>query len=516
MQTTIASQALLDELEAGAHAVARGRLSDEGFKPLRLSVGGHRQRQGDGYMLRIRVPGGRLSLRHWQAAAAVAAAHASRAHLTLRQDIQLYHVGLEALAAAARSLAQAGVCTYASGGSTVRNVTAGVLGDQDPEAPFDPYPYAAALSARLSRHALFNALPRKFKIGFAGPGPEQAQGWINDLGFIPRLVDGRRCFRLCAGGGLGASPQNAFVLEEAIPAEQAGAYAEAALEYFAAVSPKDKPMSNRFKFILREQGLATVKAEIAARLAGKAADAPMEDAPRAGGKALWVEAPVGDLSPAQMLGLGEALGRAGGDEIRISFDQRLLLTGLAPAGIPALEASLRELGLRPLAWRDPVRQVVCAGPETCNRGLVNSKALGQSLAGLELPVSLHISGCQNGCSQHLLAPLSLQGLARSGPQGRQPHYQLRVGRPGDERGLSFGAPLITLGARRVRPALERLLGRWRALGGAQGFDAWIESLGAAGLKAELGELLDGQGEELRYDVGAEKPFEVALGATECH
>lgn len=510
-QTLPAPSNLLQRVAAGAQAVISGALGDEAFKATRLAVGAHRQRQGDGYMLRLRVPGGRLSLEQWAAVADVAAAHASRVHLTLRQDLQLYHVDLSRVAAAAADLNRRGLSTYAAGGSTVRNITCGILGDQDPAAPFDPYPYASALSARLSLHPLFNALPRKFKIGFAGPGPEAAQGWLNDLGFIPRRMDGGPGFRVVAGGGLGASPQNAFEMEAFIPAAAVGPYGEAALEYFALVSPKDRPMSNRFKFILRELGADKVRGEIQARLAGKQLDAVLPDAPAAEGRALWVEMPVGDLSPAQMRGLAAAVGQAGGESLRISFDQRLLIPNLAPAGVPALESAVRDLGLRPLAWRDPVRLVVCAGPETCNRGLVNSKALGRELQGLELPLSLHLSGCQNGCSQHLAAPLGLQGTVRNG----RPSYHLRVGRPVDAAGLRFGPVLVTLGARRVRPALERLLELWRGQSPGPGFDRWLEGRGSAGLAQDLGRLLE-DGEDLRQDLGSEQAFAVALGGTECH
>lgn len=507
---------LLQRATHGAARVIQGSQSDADFKPLRLSVGAHRQRQGDGYMIRIRIPGGRLSLAQWRAAAEAVAAHASRAHLTLRQDLQLYHVSLHQLGAAVEALNAHGLTTYASGGSTVRNITAGILADQVAQGPFDPYPYAAQLSARLSGHPLFNALPRKFKIGFGGPGPEQAQGWLNDLGFLPELREGLRGFRVIAGGGLGASPQNGFEMEAFLPAPQVGPYAEAALEFFAAVSPADKPMSNRFKFTLRALGAEKVRAEIAARLEGKAPDAAIELPVAPQGDALWIEAPVGDLNPAQMLGIAEALEGSGADSLRISFDQRLLVTGLHRAPMPRILAALEALGLRAAPGREPARMVVCAGPETCNRGLVNSKALGLALQGLSLPASLHISGCQNGCSQHLTAPLSLQGMVRSGHEGRQPVYQLRVGRPVDGSGLRFGPVLGTLAARRVRPALERLIEGWEASGRAQSFQDWLEARGSAGIAEHLGPLLTGLGPDLLNDNGSDRPFEVALGGTECH
>ena len=501
-------------------ALAGGHIEDEAFKPARLAVGAHRQRGGSGYMVRVRIPGGRLSLAQWLAVAEVVrdASASQRVHLTLRQDLQIYDVALPLLATAVGALRERGLSTYSSGGSSVRNLTAGVLADLEEGLPFDPYPYAAALSARLSRSALFNGLPRKFKIGFAGPLHEQAQAWFNDLGFVPRLLDGRRGFRVLCGGGLGASPQSASELEDFLPATRLAACAEATLEYFNAVSPRDQPLTNRFKFVIRKHGLDTVRSEVRARAEGKPdLPEPVAVALGSAGACLWVEAPQGDLSAAQMLDLGALLECAGVDGLRISLDQRVLATGIGQAEAEAALRPIQALGLRASPLRLPARRVVCAGPDTCNRGLVNSKALGKALdsAGVELPVSLHISGCQNGCSQHLIAPLSLQGVVQSGPHGRRPAYLLRSGQGLQGASLRFGGLLATLPARRVPPALAALLAAWRKEQRTLVFDAWLRAKGMAGLAPILAELPENTADEAK-DWGSDQTFGVALEGSECH
>jgi sulfite reductase (ferredoxin) len=506
--------------QQGLAAVSAGTPEDEAFKAVRLGVGAHRQRGAGGYMVRVRIPGGRLGLDQWLAVAEVAkdASATQRVHLTLRQDLQIYDVSLPSLATAVGALRERGLSTYSAGGSSVRNLTAGVLADLEEGLPFDAYPYAAALSARLSRSARFNGLPRKFKIGFAGPSQELAQAWFNDLGFVPRLADGRRGFRVLGGGGLGASPQSAAELEDFLPATRLAAYTEAALEYFNAVSPRDQPLGNRFKFVLRKQGLDRVRAEIRARAGDKADLAEPEAAALgAAGACLWVEAPQGDLSAAQMLELGALLERAGAQGLRISLDQRILATGVGQAGAEAALGPIQALGLGASLLRQPARTVVCAGPDTCNRGLVNSKALGKALdaAGLALPVSLHISGCQNGCSQHLIAPLSLQGVVQNGPRGRRPAYLLRSGLGVQSHGLGFGGLLGTLPARRVPRALEALLAAWKGDRCTLPFDAWLRAKGLAGLAPILAQVPEDAEAEAK-DWGSDAPFSVALEGSECH
>ena len=504
----------------GVAAVAAGQLGDEAFKAARLGVGAHRQRGGSGYMVRVRIPGGRLSLEQWRAVAEVVrdASASQRVHLTLRQDLQVYDVPLPSLATAVGALRERGLSTYSSGGSSVRNLTAGVLADLEEGLPFDPYPYAAALSARLSRSPLFNGLPRKFKIGFAGPLHEQAQAWFNDLGFVPRLLDGRRGFRVLGGGGLGASPQSASELEDFLPATRLAAYTEAALDLFNALSPRDQPLSNRFKFLIRKLGLDAVRSQIRQRTEGKPdlAD-PAAGALGAAGACLWIEAAQGDMSAAQMLELGALLEGAGAQELRISLDQRVLAPGVAAEAAEAALAPIQALGLGASLLRKTARRVVCAGPDTCNRGLVNSKALGKALdaAGVELPVSLHISGCQNGCSQHLIAPLSLQGVVQNGPQGRRPAYLLRSGQGIQGHGLSFGGLLGTIPARRVPQALAALLAAWKQDQCTRPLDAWLRAKGLAGLAPILAAVPE-DAEAEAMDWGSEQPFSVALEGSECH
>ncbi len=513
-----------DRLRALQHGIGRvlaGTMDEEGFKPLRLSVGGHRQRGGAGYMLRIRVPGGRLSVNQWLAAADVAAAHAKtrRVHVTLRQDLQLYDLDLEGLGAAVASLRRGALTTYASGGNTLRNITCAALADLGPGLPFDPYPYAVALSARLSRTAYFGALPRKFKIGFSGTGTEAAQAWLNDLGFSARMKDGHRGFRAMAGGGLGASPQNALELFDFLPADELGPWAEAVLDYFREASPRDQPAANRFKHILRAQGVAKVRAEVERRRAGRPPDrAPSPSAPPTGA-CLWVEAPQGDLNPDQMKGLGAAVKAAGLDGMRLTFDQRIVVPGVDPDRSEGLLQAAREWGLSAFLGRREAPVVVCAGPDTCNRGLVHSRELARALGreGVALPVELHISGCQNGCSQHLISPVGLQGTVQGSSKGRIPAYVLRVGLPTTEMGLEFGPALATLPARRVPLVLRTLVDAWRGQTGGRGeFHLWLHEQGRPGVESILSTIPAGPAEEVRCDWGSDRPFEVALGGSECH
>src|SRR5258708_7142782 len=142
------------------------------------------------------------------------------ADLTVRQNIQLHWVTIEALPEVLEGLWQVGLNTMGACGDVTRNVTgcpvAGVASDEICDAS----PLVLEASNMLAGNAEFYNLPRKFKISITGcpvwcPYPE-----INDIGLtaITRIVGGEPevGFSLRVAGGLSAEPYlgarlNAFV-----------------------------------------------------------------------------------------------------------------------------------------------------------------------------------------------------------------------------------------------------------------------------------------------------------------
>src|SRR3989338_1912925 len=51
------------------------------------------------------------------------------------------------------------------------------------------------------------SLPRKFKIAFSGSTEDKGYATLTDIGFIARIKDGQKGFRVYAAGGLGAKSE---------------------------------------------------------------------------------------------------------------------------------------------------------------------------------------------------------------------------------------------------------------------------------------------------------------------
>jgi sulfite reductase (ferredoxin) len=227
----------LTEFEQNTRLVLNQKLDIRDYVPLRTRNGVYATRLPGLYMIRIKVPAGVMQAAQLRTVAVVLDDYSGsrRAHVTTRQDMQLYHLKLEFTPEILRRLAQAGLMTRQAGGNAVRNIKCCPFAGLHPTAHFDPTPYAQALADYLLRDTTefetapgvvrsFANLPRKFKISFGGCCADEdcGQANVNDLGFlasIQRSADGTTTngFAIKAGGGLSSSPREGLLLKDFIP-----------------------------------------------------------------------------------------------------------------------------------------------------------------------------------------------------------------------------------------------------------------------------------------------------------
>ena len=263
-----ADQADIDSFVTMLEKFERGEIGPDEWRGFRLVRGTYGQRQeGDLSMLRVKVPQGILSADQARAVAETCERWSRGfCHLTTRQNVQMHFVKLHDVEAAMRRLADAGLTTREACGNSVRNITcaptAGVAADE----PFDPTPYAQALTRYLLRHPLSSSLPRKFKIAFAG-GSDHAFALVNDIGFWPSLHEGRRAFRVTVAGGTATLCRSGVALVEVLPASEILAVAEAILRVFHARGDRQHRHSNRMKFLVKALGWETFSGLVHAELA---------------------------------------------------------------------------------------------------------------------------------------------------------------------------------------------------------------------------------------------------------
>ena len=247
-----------DILELGKkiHEYKTGKLPEDKFKSLRLARGVYGQRQLGVQMVRIKLPYGKLLYNQLINIANVSDKYSNgNLHLTTRQDVQIHHVSLDKTPELWEELEQDKITLREACGNTVRNITASPFAGIDPDEPFDVSPYAEELFQYLLRNPVNQDMGRKIKISFSSSEKDSAFSFLHDIGFIPKVVDGKRGFKLLVGGGLGAQPFLAKVATEFIQAEDIYAYTIAILRVFDRYGERQKRNKARLKYLINNIGI---------------------------------------------------------------------------------------------------------------------------------------------------------------------------------------------------------------------------------------------------------------------
>lgn len=440
------------------------------------------------FMVRLKIPGGRLSAAQYLALDALAARYGDGTlRITTRQDFQFYGIVKRELKTFIAEINRLALTTLGACGDVVRNVVTSPAPIADPihrrleddtrrlserllpqtraycEIWLDgePLPLAAE-----EPEPLYGAvyLPRKFKIGLTVPEDNSIDVLTNDLAILA-LFEGAALagYNFALGGGLGMThnkPETYPRLATPVAFVEAGDLlnaAEAVVRLQRDHGDRANRKHARLKYLVAEKGAAWIKAELE-RLLGKPLAPPRPMPPfevadhlgwhdqKDGRFWLGVPVPSGRIAdgPKARLrsALGEAVGRFGAAAV-LTPDQNILLSNLAPEARAPLETLLRAHGVPLSSEIAPLERwaLACPALPTCGLALAEAErvrervvaAVHAQLEALGLgrePIGLRMTGCPNGCAR----PYS----AEIGIVGRMPgHYALFVGGRFDGTRLGF-------------------------------------------------------------------------------
>ncbi|HMJ11453.1 MAG TPA: hypothetical protein VK524_08590 [Polyangiaceae bacterium] len=495
-------------------------------------------------MQRIKIPFGKLSADQLDAMSDLAEEYSdSILHVTTRQDIQLHFVHIEDTPDLMRRLAAVGITSREACGNAVRNVTAcpyaGVCNTQS----FDVTPYANAIHLFLLGHDDTQDFGRKFKIAFSGCKTE-ACGLTNfhDLGCIAatREVNGKleRGFEFYVGGGLGAVPQSARLIEEFLPEAELLPMAQAVCRVFGRLGEKENRSRARIKFLVKKLGddefrrlvreertqlrtdprwtafLADLHttdekplreaSALPESTLGGAYEAwcktNVEQQAQDGYYIVTVTCPLGDLTSKQGRALADLARRFTGDALRTTVDQNLLFRWVSGRDVPELYQALSALGLADPGADTITDVTACPGTDTCKLGISSSRGLAGELR-RQLQVvahtlspsatALHIkcSGCFNSCGQHHVADIGFLGVSRNVNGRRVPHFQLVVGGQWTNNAGSYGLALGAIPSKNVPTAVQRLTGKYeQERQNGESFQTFVNRVGKKQVRALVEDL----------------------------
>jgi sulfite reductase (ferredoxin) len=439
------------------------------------------------FMLRIKIPNGLLSSHQLRTVAKLTEQYGRGvADLTVRQNIQLHWITIEALPEVLDALEQCGLGTMSACGDVTRNVTGCPVAGVDAHEICDASPLALQLSQALGGNDDFYNLPRKFKISITGcniwcPYPE-----INDVGLTAiRRGTGAHSevgFSLRVGGGLSTDPHLSARLNAFVRWNQVIPVVKGIAELFRdADQLRENRERARLKFLFLRHGWTArdfqdqLESRLGYRLDPAVEETPPDDVyrdhvgihPQKQQRLSYIGAAVlrGRITAEQMRNAAELADQYANRELRTTNMQNLLIVNVPQQNTAALARELDAIGLRPggsAFWRGAI---ACSGSEFCKLAITETKSfsrwlveeLEERLPGFEQHLKLHVTGCPNSCGQHWIADIGIEGKKiKSGDRLLDAYYFCLGGGVGLHQSIARPIGYRCL-ATEVPDAIERLL-----------------------------------------------------------
>lgn len=421
------------------------------------------------FMLRLRLPAGVLSGEQWLGLQAIAdRCGCGSLRVTTRQSIQLHGIRKRDLKAAIQAVNALGLDSIAACGDVNRNI----IVSADPTYPA-VHATLVDLSRRLAKamaprsrayreiwldappapdsgreeEPLYGPgyLPRKFKIAFALPPYNDVDVLAHDLGFTAIVEDGElQGFNVSVGGGMGRSyersdtyPRLASTLGSITP-DRVLPMAETVVALQRDHGNRGERKVARLKYTIDRMGLEAFGAELERRLGfGLSRPHPvhfLHNDDRLG----WVRSIDGRrhltllLESGRVSDAGEIAWRSGlaelveihGGALRLTPNQNLMLVDVSADKQTQIERLVATRALDAYRRASAIRRLAtaCVALPTCPLAMAEAERhLSDFLEELErrlerhglaqLPISVRLSGCPNGCSRPYLGEIALTGRA---------------------------------------------------------------------------------------------------------
>ncbi|HEY5704880.1 MAG TPA: NADPH-dependent assimilatory sulfite reductase hemoprotein subunit [Terrimicrobiaceae bacterium] len=420
-----------------------------------------------GFMLRVRLPGGRATPQQWLVLDKLSEELASPSlRLTTRQTFQFHGILKGNVKPLVQGMHKVLLDSIAACGDVNRNVMAAPNPERDPilrRVYDDARAWSEfALPNTRAYHEIWldeelvaggeiepmygpTYLPRKFKTAFAVPPSNDVDIFSQDLGFIAIVEnDELTGYNVTAGGGLGMNhgnvetfPRLADVLGF-IPADKVNAIGRAVIVTQRDYGDRTNRRHARLKYTIEDRGVDWFKSEVE-RLSGvtfqparpfyfSTIEDPLGWHECADGTWFYglhiLSGRVKDIPGWPMKTALREIAEVHTGDFRLTPSQNLSISGVTFAQKRVIDGILARHGLTRENKRSGLRlnALSCVALPTCGLALTESERVLPDILGkfeavleeaglTEDAISLRITGCPNGCARPFLAEIGLVGRA---------------------------------------------------------------------------------------------------------
>ncbi|NPA13487.1 MAG: ferredoxin--nitrite reductase [Aquificae bacterium] len=381
------------------------------------------------FMLRVRIPGGRLNYQQALKLGEVAQRFGNDyIDITTRMQVELRYLRIEDIPTVLKELESVGITTFQTGVDNFRNIV------QDPldGVAFDNVipTWEILLQLQdifLKKEEWICTLPRKFNISIGGSFANRCNLFGHDACFVLAEKDGVYGFNVYLGGKVGAvaKPADVFLLGGEIPS-----FFEALAKVFRRYGFRDSRNKNRLKYLIDAVGIDEVikavefEADRQFEKGGitqvpiQGGDKPHRIQLKDGSFALHMVVPSGIFSGTAMVETALLSKEFGSGEIRLTVEQNLYVLGVKDGDIPK---ALSQPVFQKYKNKHSIffsNLVACAGTEHCPFGVIPNKPdavetaqyLTEKFPQAEGKIRMYWSACQKGCGIHGLGDIGFVGV----------------------------------------------------------------------------------------------------------
>lgn len=443
----------------------------------------------DGYMCRLRIPGGVVKSYQLRELAAIARdLTTGYIQITTRNNFQIRLIEPKDCPEVLRRIQSCGLHSRGSGADNLRNLTMNPCAGYDPHELIDVRPFVNELATHIISSREFYDLPRKFNIAYDGGGLISSVEDTNDIGAKAVVIAANDAgigpgtyFRIALGGVTGhqtfASDWGVLVKPEDL-----NRVIIAIVRVFIRDGDRTNRKKARLKYLIESRGLDGFRDDVEAILDFKLirlpADSPWQETrafsqqghshigvypqKQPGLHYIGAAVPVGQLTAKQLERIAEIAELYGSGEIRLTVWQNFILPNVAETWVNTACKALKKLGFD--TAESPLRSgfVACTGNRYCKFAATDTK--GHAIAmmdyldkrvKLDQAINIHFTGCAHSCAQHFMGDIGLLGTKVRSESGEG--YHITVGGGFGEnrmigRQIFSGVPFDSLG-----PTLEVML-----------------------------------------------------------
>ena len=487
----------IEDFKETIRAFDQGEIDRKAYKGVSGGLGSYAQRDASKHMLRLRLPGGRLTMPRLKfLTEVVEREQVGRMKLTTCETIQLHDLAANQVPALMAEAVGCEIYTKGGGGDNPRNVMASPLSGVQPGEAFDVIPYAEAVTKYLLSICRDIKMPRKLKIAFCNGVDDSVHSAFRDMGFLAQ-EDGT--FTLRIAGGLGAArPSMGVLVDEHVNPKEVLYYVRAMVDTFCAHGNYDNRAKARTRYMQDTLGPDGLKDAFLKNVAARKAEGGLDltdletpanwvcldggeevSSPRAipqkqPGMFAVKYHPIGGILPVEKpRQLYELLKDSPGAEIRIAPNETLYIINLDSDKAEQVIAATADSAVTEFE-----HSVACIGATTCQQGVRDSQGVLRTVvetvreAGIPdgaLP-KIVISGCPSSCAAHQAGAMGFQGGVKLVDKKPQPAFKMFLNGTDELGAARFGQEVGTV-LESDLPALLVELGKAAAAAG-QRWDQW--------------------------------------------